>query len=89
MFSTEIFIGNLSPNMSGSIEDFLALNESAFSGCFEAKRIGKHDLFANGTSGALEYLYDVTLDASLCSTKYNSADTIQPCSAYSLMIIKA
>ena len=75
--------------MSGTIEDFLALNESVFSGCFEAKRIKSHDLWVNGSSGALEYLYDVTLDASLCSTKYNSADTIQPCSAYSLMMIKA
>lgn len=76
------------PNMIGTIEDFIALDNSVFSGCFEAKKVQDHDLWANGYSGALEYRYDVTLDASLWNTKYNSADTIQPCSGYSLMIIK-
>lgn len=81
VFSTEIFIINSSPNITGS---FYGVNDKT-TGAFTKE--GNTDIISDGARWGGKT--KVTCDASLCNTSYASVDTIQPCSGYVLMIIKA
>ena len=81
MFSTEIFIDNLSPNITGS---FYGVNDTT-TGAFTKE--GNTNLISDGARWGGKT--KVTCDASLCNTSYTSVETIQPSSGYSLIIIKA
>lgn len=86
MFSTEIFIDNLSPNISGRMNFFYGelWSSQAVEGCFSAYENGKVKSTQNEWSSnpVLEF------DASLSNEKY-SKNTVQPESSYALIIIKA
>ena len=86
MFSTEIFIDNLSPNISGRMNFFYGelWSNEAVEGCFSAYENGKVKNLNTEWSAnpVLEF------DASLSNEKY-SKNTVQPESSYALIIIKA
>lgn len=70
----------LGPNISGT---FYAVNGNT-TGAFTHS--GNTNIISDGARWGGQT--NVSCDASLCNTSYGSVDTIQPCSGYSLMIIK-
>ena len=85
MFSTEIFIDNLSPNITGYIPVAFKGGSATTSGAFnEEIDVGNRSASAGGGSG----YYNITFNAQSESNFYDG-ETIQPDSAYSLMIIRA
>ena len=68
------------PNISGT---FYAVNGNT-TGAFTHS--GNTNIISDGARWGGQT--NVSCDASLCNTSYGSVDTIQPCSGYSLMIIK-
>ena len=85
MFSTEIFIDNLSPNITGIGYGVRVLTRSdnpVPTGCFE--RSSDTSVGIGGSTARDSHL---VFNARSSSELY-SLDTVQPSSAYSLMIIK-
>ena len=84
MFSTEIFIVNFSPNITGTFyQDSNAGANGYTTGAFSYTH-GSRDNLATSPNHSTGY---VEMDASKASELY-SKQTIQPISGYSLMIIK-
>ena len=84
MFSTEIFIVNFSPNITGGAGYFNSLTSYIWQGALYEKSTKYSNDSDNGGTTARE----IGLDASMSNEKYGLSDTIQPSSSYALMIIK-
>ena len=69
------------PNITGS---FYGVNDTT-TGAFTKE--GNINIISDGARWGGKT--KVTCDASLCNTSYTSVDTIQPCSGYSFIIIRA
>ena len=83
MFSTEIFIDNLSPNIRGRISILQNLISPYDGACV---REGSASGWTHSGSQQSVPKY-ITIDASQGNAKY-SLETIQPEASYALMIIK-
>lgn len=82
MFSTEIFIDNLSPNITGTSSKILYLGQGlGNSGAFSISD------YASGASSGGGFAYKLSFNASESNNVY-TALTVQPPSGYSLMMIK-
>ena len=83
MFSTEIFIDNLSPNIT-SLREYVPAWPGTETGAIHFESLGSGPL--NGGSGG-PLPQTMTLDASRSNILYSSS-TVKPESNYVLMIIK-
>ena len=88
MFSTEIFISNSSPNISGSfsLPGTESPSKTSHTGVFTVPGNTTGDYASGHVSGGGNPI--VYLDSTLVSTVYKEISIIQPQSAYAFIIIK-
>ena len=89
MSNTEIFIGNSSPNISGSfsLPGTESPGKTSHTGVFTVPGNTTGDYASGHVSGGGNPI--VYLDSTLASTVYKEINEIHPNACYCLMIIKA
>ena len=66
------------PNIRALQDDSLQINENEYSGAFKFTRMHTHDLWASGTSGALEVGGYLEFNANLYDDRYEDGADVQP-----------
>ena len=84
MFSTEIFIDNLSPNITGEVGGSKEVRLTSSNGAFSLDGLGQ----SGQTTVTGNDYHRFLLDASLSSSIYGKSSSLQVASGYALIIIK-
>lgn len=85
MFSTEIFIVNFSPNITGELTVNIPWTSANESGALKGTSYGRN--YCTGPDWQ-NVMGEILLNAQNGNSTYGRSETIQPLSGYSLIIIK-